>query len=93
MGWSDTFRGYIDRRFAGDSAQQKAAEALDVSPSAVSYWCRGSKPRQRMRERIAEWSDGEVPAVVVPPEAASSAQALDVDDDPAGARTGTADTG
>jgi transcriptional regulator with XRE-family HTH domain len=60
MSWSEIFRAYIDQRF-GDSAQQKAAEALKVSPSAVSYWCRGSRPRKTTRERIAEWSSGLVP--------------------------------
>lgn len=60
MTWSDLFRTYIERRF-GDSYQQKTAVALEVSPSAVSYWCRGSKPRESTRRRIAEWSGGEVP--------------------------------
>lgn len=61
MSWSESFRAYIDRRF-GDSAQQKAAEALQVSPSAVSYWVRGSKPRKHKRVEIELWSGGAVPA-------------------------------
>lgn len=61
MNWSEIFRTYIEQRF-GDSAQQKAADSLQVSPSAVSYWVRGSRPRETTRHRIAEWSSGLVPA-------------------------------
>ena len=61
MSWSDAFRSYIDRRF-GTSAQQKAAIDLGVSPSAVSYWCRGSRPREAKRQEIEAWSGREVPA-------------------------------
>lgn len=61
MIWSDLFKAYIDKRF-GDGAQQKAAFALKVSPSKVSYWCRGSVPREKTRKRIARWSEGAVPA-------------------------------
>lgn len=75
MSWSETFRAYIDQRF-GASAQQRTADALAVPPSAVSYWCRGSTPRRKTRERIAVWSDGAVP--IEPAEA--SATDLDADD-------------
>jgi len=65
MTWSEAFKGYIERRF-GDGAQQKAAFALKVSPSKVSYWCRGSMPRERTRKRIDRWSKGEVAASLPP---------------------------
>ena len=68
MSWSETFRTYIDQRF-GAAAQQRTAEAFNVSPSTVSYWCRGSKPRRKRREEIAEWSSGAVP--IEPAEASS----------------------
>lgn len=59
--WSDAFRGYIERRF-GKHAQKSAADALGVVPSAVNYWCKGSRPREETRERIQRWSKGAVPA-------------------------------
>lgn len=69
MTWSDAFKGYIERRF-GDGAQQKAAFALKVSPSKVSYWCRGSVPREKTRRRIDRWSKGEVSADLPAPSGA-----------------------
>jgi hypothetical protein len=82
MDWSQRFRAYIDKRF-GSGAQQKAAFALRVSPSVVSYWCRGSLPRKRMRGRIARWSKGEVPAEPVTTESGP----LPVEDESDHART------
>lgn len=61
MTWSQTFAQYIEKRF-GEGAQLKTAHALKIAPSSVSYWCRGSVPREKMRERIEKWSDGAVPA-------------------------------
>jgi hypothetical protein len=88
--WSDTFRAYIERRFDGDRAQQKAADALVVSPSAVSYWCRGSVPRVSTQERIAEWSGGEVPvAERTKKGAAESGPKLETDEHSAVDETGT----
>lgn len=59
--WSERFKAYITKRF-GEGCQQKAAFSLKVSPSVVSYWCRGSIPRADMLRRIAKWSEGRVPA-------------------------------
>lgn len=40
-----------------------AAAELGVAQSAMFYWLRGaSMPRAAMRETIAEWSKGTVPA-------------------------------
>ncbi len=61
MSWSDLFRSYIEQKY-GDYAQTRAAEDLGVSKSAVSYWCRASRPREEMRKRIQRWSRGLVPA-------------------------------
>mgnify|MGYP000928179992 CR=1 FL=1 len=61
MTWSEQFKAYIDTRF-GKGSQQETAFALRISPSRVSYWCRGAVPRKQMRRRIERWSKGAVPA-------------------------------
>ena len=57
MTWSEQFKAYIDTRF-GKGSQQETAFALRISPSRVSYWCRGAVPRKQMRRRIERWSKG-----------------------------------
>jgi DNA-binding transcriptional regulator YdaS (Cro superfamily) len=59
--WSDAFRSYIEKRFE-ECPQKSAADALHVAPSAVNYWCKGSRARESTRIRIARWSKGAVPA-------------------------------
>ncbi len=85
--WSETFAAYIARRF-GEGAQQKAAFALKVGPSAISYWCRGSTPREKMRRRIERWSKGEVPAAVPPPDSTTNLQGDPDGDESLHARAG-----
>jgi len=63
MTWSEAFGIYIRERF-GEEAQEKAARWLGVSASSVSYWCRGTIPREKMRKRIERKSAGRVPATL-----------------------------
>jgi transcriptional regulator with XRE-family HTH domain len=57
--WSDVFRRYLKKN---DIRQLDVAFALRVGPSQVSYWCRGSVPREDTRRTIERWSKGAVPA-------------------------------
>lgn len=61
MTWSEAFKAYIQRRFP-ERTQLEAAFSLKVSPSKVHYWCRGTRPVEETRKKIARWSKGEVPA-------------------------------
>lgn len=63
MTWSEAFVSYIRERF-GEDAQKQAALSLEVAPSSVSNWCRGTVPREDMRKRISKWSRGRVPHVL-----------------------------
>lgn len=62
--WSEAFKAYL----AGQGlSQQQALFALrrarvKVTQSGVSYWCRGTRPRESTRARVARWSKGAVPA-------------------------------
>lgn len=75
--WSEAFTAYLE--FLGLS-QQNAMFALrkakiKATQSQISYWVRGSRPREPMRDRIARWSKGAVPAdlpAVVQPELAKA---------------------
>lgn len=62
--WSDAFTAYLDSL---GLSQQDAMFALRrarmrVTQSQISYWCRGSRPREQMRERLERWSKGVVRA-------------------------------
>ena len=61
--WSEAFHLYIMGRWPLHQ-QRSAATALKVSPSAVLYWCRGSRPRDKTRARIERWSGGAVAATL-----------------------------
>lgn len=62
--WSEAFTAHLK---ALGLSQQDAAFTLRrarmrVTQSQISYWCRGSRPRVEMRERLERWSKGAVPA-------------------------------
>ncbi len=61
MTWSECFRAYIEKRFP-ESPQQEAAFSLRTTPSNIHYWCNDTVPRDKWRQRISDWSKGEVPA-------------------------------
>lgn len=56
--WSATFVAYLDEN---GITQTRVARELKVPQSAVSYWCRGATPRDKMCARIKRWSKGGVP--------------------------------
>jgi hypothetical protein len=63
MTWSQAFAAYLKRHKIKPHA---AALILDVSPTTVHYWTKGSEPRgergNALKQRIEVWSNGEVKA-------------------------------
>lgn len=59
--WSVRFRSYLRRH---KLTQLKFAIELGISPSVVSYWLRGSTPREETRVVIERMTGGEVTAGV-----------------------------
>lgn len=77
--WSEAFTAHLESL---GLSQQEAMFALRrakmrVTQSQISYWVRGSRPREQMRQRIERWSKGAV-AADLPAVAPSSS--VDVND-------------
>jgi predicted transcriptional regulator len=65
--WSEAFARHLK---AIDVDQKEAAKALKVAESAISYWLRGSVPREKKREDVERWSKGKVKASLAAKKAA-----------------------
>jgi len=59
MSWSQRFARHLKK---SKLTQFAVAVALGVMPSQLSAWCRGATPREKTRQKIERWSDGQVPA-------------------------------
>ena len=62
--WSEAFTAYLAKL---GLTQQEALFSLrksrvSVTQSGVSYWCRGSRPREGTRRLVERWSKGAVAA-------------------------------
>lgn len=75
MTWSEAFTAYLRRH---KIKAKDAAKLLDVSPSTVHYWTKGSEPRgesgNEIKQKVEIWSQGEVKAApwVTPEESGTS---------------------
>ena len=63
MTWSQALAAYLKRH---KIKPHEAAVVLNVAPTTVHYWTKGSEPRgdrgTDLKRRIEVWSRGEVPA-------------------------------
>jgi hypothetical protein len=62
--WSEAFTAYLRKLGLSQSDAHLAMRRarIRVSPSQVSYYCRGARPREALRQKIQRWSRGDVPA-------------------------------